>query len=184
MPAVAQLRFSEPTNNLFGPIIWGVIGLVAFGFLYTASAPKGQALHDMRAAGPDGVTAYFRSPETAIIKINRLVAAHDWIHLARYYDFSLSTISPEQLLSGAYFDGTLAAGNEGARPRPFPPGWRLLYAEPTEIEGITRVTVAPPGPQAPAPTVTQSFLLKRLPEGYRILPEDAAPRLPGPPSPP
>jgi hypothetical protein len=186
------LRLSQPSEGHLGAIIWLLIALVLFGVLYASSAPRGAALREMRAAGPDGVTAFFAAPEGAVAEINRLLDAHAWTKLARYYDFTGSAVAAQQVITGAYFAGGQPIAPETPKARPFPAGWRFLYSESTASEDIVRVTVAPPGAArpsngmaAPPPSVgeaTQSFLMRRFPEGYRIIPEDAAERLPSGPS--
>jgi hypothetical protein len=136
------------------------------------------ALREIRAAGPDGVTAYFAAPEGAVAEINRLLSAHAWTQLARYYDFTGSALAPAQVTTGAYFAGGQELAPEARKPRLFPAGWRFLYSETTSNEGIVRVTVAPPD----VGEATQSFLMRRFPEGYRIIPDDVAERLPSGPS--
>ena len=178
---MANLRLTQPNQGTFGVVIWLVTGAVLFGVLYMMSAPRGAALRELQAAGPDGVTAFFASPESAVREINALHAEHAWARLARYYDFTGSTVAKEYRISGAYFAGGLpASAGDDASERPFPPGWRFLYAEPSPAEGVVRVVVAPPGEASPE--ASKSFLMRRFPEGYRIVPEDAAERLPSGPS--
>ena len=178
------MRLHKPASGVFASFIWPAIGLVLFGFLYLGSLPRGGMLREMHTAGPDGVTAFFLSPEAAVTRINQMLDAHEWTKLARYYDFSQSAVRPDQATSGAYFAGGLAIPPEGPRERPFSPGWQFLYAEPTTTEGLARIVVARPGAAGPQPSETQSFLMERFPEGYRILPADAAARLPAGPSAP
>jgi hypothetical protein len=175
---LANLRLSQPSQGHLGAIIWLLIGSVLFGVLYATSAPRGAALREMRAAGPDGVTAFFASPEGAVAEINRLLDAHAWTQLARYYDFTESAVPPSQVTTGAYFAGGQPIGPAAPRQRPFPAGWLFLYSESTSSEGIVRITVAPPS----VGEATKSFMMRRFPEGYRIIPEDAAVRLPSGPS--
>lgn len=180
---MSNLRLTQPNQGYFGVVIWLVTGAVLFGVLYMMSAPRGAALRELSAAGPDGVTAFFASPEAAVREINVLLETHAWARLGRYYDFTGSTVPEELRKSGAYFAGGLpAAPGEPAPARPFPAGWRFLYAEPAAAEDVVRVVVAPPGIGQPASEATKSFLMRRFPEGYRIIPEDAAERLPAGPS--
>jgi hypothetical protein len=172
------MRLSQPSQGHLGALIWLLIASVLFGVLYASSAPRGTALREMRAAGPDGVTAFFAAPEAAVGEINRFLEAHAWTQLARYYDFTGSAVLPAQVTTGAYFAGGQPLAPEARKPRPFPAGWRFLYSDATSSEGIVRVTVAPPS----VGEATQSFLMRRFPEGYRIVPDDVAERLPSGPS--
>ena len=176
---MSNLRLSPPAKNLFGPLFWLFVGLGVFGWLYIESAPTGEVARNIAAAGPDGVTAYFASPEAAVLKINDLLAARDWMHLARYYDFTHSSVLPADVVSGTYFAGGLAVPPEPAIERPFPPGYRFLYSELTELEGISRVVVvgAPTNRNDPSTAAQASFFLRADPEGFRIIPADAAGRL-------
>lgn len=179
---MADLRLHKPASGSLASFIWPAVGIVLFGFLYLGALPRGGALHEMKSAGPDGVTAFFLSPEAAVTRINYMLDTHEWTKLARYYDFSQSAVVPDQTVSGAYFAGGLAVPPEGPRTRPFTPGWHYLYTEPAGSEGIVRVVVGPPAEQAAQHQPAQSFLMKRFPEGYRILPADAAAKLPSGPS--
>jgi hypothetical protein len=172
------MRLTQPSQGHLGAVIWLLIAIVLFGVLYASSAPRGAALREMRAAGPDGVTAFFATPEGAVTEINRLLTAHAWTQLARYYDFTASALAPGELTTGAYFAGGQPLGPEARKPRPFPAGWRFLYSETTANENVVRVTVAPPN----VGEATQSFLMRRFPEGHRIIPDDVAERLPNGPS--
>ena len=113
-----------------------------------------------------------------LTEINRLLTAHAWTQLARYYDFTASALAPGELTTGAYFAGGQPLGPEARKPRPFPAGWRFLYSETTANENVVRVTVAPPN----VGEATQSFLMRRFLEGHRIIPDDVAERLPNGPS--
>jgi hypothetical protein len=159
--------------------MWTLAALCVFGWLYTKSGPTGEIAHEIAAAGPDHVTAYFASPEEAVTKANALIAARDWKHLARYYDFSRSSATRTAILSGSYFNGQLTLPPEGAVERPFPAGYRFLYSEPTELDGILRVVVvgAPPAAANTANAPQASFFVRAEPEGYRIIPADAAGRI-------
>ncbi|MFO1186983.1 MAG: hypothetical protein U1E87_05755 [Alphaproteobacteria bacterium] len=179
---MSNLRLTQPNQGTFGIVIWLVTGAVLFGVLYMMSAPRGAALRELSAAGPDGVTAFFASPEAAVRETNELLETHAWERLGRYYDFTGSIVPEAQRKSGAYFAGGLPALDGEAAARPFPVGWRFLYSEPAPAEDVVRVVVAPAGTLAPKPEETKSFLMRRFPEGYRLIPEDAAERLPAGPS--
>lgn len=181
---MANLRLHKAPSGGLSGLIWLAIGLVLFGFLYLGSMPGRSVLQERARAGPDGVIAFFPTPESAVKRINQMLEQHAWSRLARYYDRSQSKVTNDQLRSGAYFAGNLAVPPEGPRLRPFPPGWRFLYAEPAHTENIVRVVVAPPGEASPEPDETQSFYLQRFPEGYRILPPDAPVLLPTTPAAP
>ena len=176
---MSSFRISPPPKSLFGTIIWILVGLCLFWWLYSKSAPHGEIAHELAAAGPDGVTAFFASPEVAVTKSNQLIARKSWSQLASYYDFTYSSVTPSQVTSGAYFDGSLAVPPESAIPRPFPPGYRYLYSEAIELAGIIRVVVsgAPPDSREPGEGPRASFFLRSEPEGYRIIPADAASRM-------
>ena len=175
---MSHLRLSRPAKSPLGPLFWLFIGACIFGWFYFKSAPSGDIARSIAAAGPDGVTAYFSSPEEAVVKINELLAARDWRRLARYYDFSMSSVPTRQVISGAYFTGGLAVPPEGAVDRPFPPGSSFLFSEPTELPMILRIVVAGPSTGAGAGGAPQaSFFLQASPDGYRIIPADAAGRL-------
>jgi hypothetical protein len=155
------------------------VGLCLFSWLYSKSSPHGEIAHELAAAGPDGVTAFFASPEVAVTKSNQMIANKSWSRLARYYDFTYSSVTPSQVTSGTYFDGSLAVPPEQAIDRPFPPGYRYLYSEPTELAGIIRVVVsgAPSNSREPSEGPQASFFLRSEPDGYRIIPADAARRI-------
>ena len=176
---MSSFRVSPPPKSVFGAIIWIFAGLCLFAWLYSKSAPHGEIARELAAAGPDGVTAFFASPEAAVTKSNQLIAKKNWTRLARYYDFTYSSVTPSQITTGAYFDGSLAVPPEQAIPRPFPPGYRFLFSEPTELSGITRVVVsgAPPNAADPNQGPQASFFVRSEPNGYRIIPADAAARL-------
>jgi len=176
---MSVFRLSPPPKSLFSTIIWAFVILCVFVWLYAKSAPHGEIADELHAAGPDGVTAFFASPETAVTRCNQMLSDHDWTHLARYYDFTYSTVLSNQVTSGAYFNGTLAVAPEGAIERPFPPGYHYLYTEPTELSGIIRVVVSgAPGKARPTASAPEaSFFMRAEPQGYRIIPADAAGRL-------
>lgn len=176
---MSSFRVTPPPRSLFGTIIWIFAGLCLFAWLYAKSAPHGEIAHELKAAGPDGVTAFFTSPEAAVIKSNQMIAKRSWVQLARYYDFTYSSVTRNQISSGAYFGGGLAVPPEGAMPRPFPQGYHFLYTEPTALAGIVRVVVsgAPQRSRQPADGPQASFFMHAEPQGYRIIPADAAGRL-------
>ena len=174
---MSSFRLSPPPKSVFGAIIWIFVGLCVFGWLYSKSAPHGEIAHELRAAGPDGVTAFFASPEAAVVEANQMMATQSWTRLARYYDFTYSTVTPDQISSGAYFDGRLAVPPEGALKRPFPVGYHYLYTEPTELSGVTRVIVSGAPAREPGKGPDASFFVRAEPEGYRIIPADAAGRM-------
>ena len=176
---MSSFRLSPPPKSLFGTIIWIFVGLSLFAWLYSESSPRGEIEHELRAAGPGGVTAFFASPEAAVIKSNEMLAKLSWTRLARYYDFTYSSVTRAQISSGAYFDGSLAVPPEGAINRPFPAGYHYLYAEPTELVGIIRVVVSDPpsGARNPGQAPEAGFFMRAEPEGYRIIPADAAGRM-------
>lgn len=169
---MANLDLRRAGKGLFGPLLWAVIAAALFGFLWTRAGPPPVIAEQMRAAGPDGATAYFRSPEAAVAQINQLLAERNWMRLARYYDFTGSAVTPREITSGSYFLGEVAVPPEPAGPRPFPQGYRFLYAEASELPGIVRVVVTARavGEAAEAGTDETSFLMARSPEGYRIVP--------------
>ena len=176
---MSSFRVSPPPKSLFGTIIWIFAGLCLFAWLYSKSAPHGEIAHELAAAGPDGVTAFFASPEEAVVKSNKMIAKKTWTQLARYYDFTYSSATPSQITSGTYFDGSLAVPPEQAIPRPFPSGYRFLYSEPTDLSGVIRVVVsgAPENSRDPNQGPQASFFMRSEPEGYRIIPADAAGRM-------
>jgi hypothetical protein len=176
---LSNLRLSPPARSLFGPLFWLFVGLCIFGWLCLKSGPTGEAARAIAAAGPDGVTAYFVSPESAVPRINDLLAARAWTQLARYYDFTHSSVRLAEIVSGVYFAGGLAVAPESAIERPFPPGYRFFSSEPTELDGILRVIVvgAPPKREDASTAPQASFFLRADPEGYRIIPADAAGRM-------
>ena len=176
---MSSFRLSPPPKSLFGTIIWIFVGVCVFAWLYTKSTPHGEITHELSAAGPDGVTAFFASPEAAVIKSSKMIANKSWSRLARYYDFTYSSVTPSQATSGAYFDGSLPVPPEQAIDRPFPPGYHYLYSEPTELPGIVRVVVsgAPANARDPNEGPQASFFLRAEPNGYRIIPADAAARM-------
>jgi len=154
---MSSFRVSPPPKSIFGTIIWIFAGLCLFAWLYSRSAPHGEIARELEAAGPDGVTAFFTSPEAAVMKANQMIAKKNWTHLARYYDFTYSSATPSQITSGAYFDGSLAVPPERAIPRPFPSGYRFLYSEPTELPGIIRVVVTGAPDNAGSPAAPESL---------------------------
>ena len=176
---MSSFRISPPPKSLFGTIIWIFAGLCLFAWLYSKSAPRGEIQHELAAAGPDGVTAFFSSPEAAVAKVNQMIAKKNWTQLGRYYDFSYSSVRAEQVTTGAYFDGSLPVPPEQAIARPFPQGYRYLYSEPTELNGVVRVVVsgAPMNARDPNQGPQASFFMRSEPEGYRIIPADAAGRM-------
>lgn len=176
---MSSFRLSPPPKSLFGSIIWIFVGLCLFAWLYTKSSPHGEIAHELAAEGPDGVTAFFASPEAAVIKSNEMIEKKRWSRLARYYDFAHSSVTAKQAMSGAYFDGELAVPPETAVERPFPPGYHYLYSEPTELAGIIRVVVsgAPTDARDPGQGPQASFFMRASPDGYRIIPADAASRI-------
>ncbi len=174
---MSSFRLSPQPRSLFGTIVWIFVGLCLFAWLYSKSAPHGEIARELRAAGPDGVTAFFASPEAAVIKSNQMMAKRSWEQLARYYDFTYSSVTPEQISSGAYFNGSLAVPPEGAIKRPFPVGYHYLDSEPTELSGIIRIVVSGAPANEPKQGPRASFFMRAEPEGYRIIPADAAGRM-------
>jgi hypothetical protein len=175
---LSNFRLSQPAKGL-GPAFWLFVALCLFGVFYAASRPSGEVARQIAAAGPGGVTAYFSSPQAAVMRINQLLVAHDWVRLAHYYDFTLSSVLPGQATSGEYFIGHLAVPPEGAIERPFPAGYHFVDSQPTELPLIFRIVVAgvPPKSSDPASAPQASFFLRASPDGYRIIPADAAGRL-------
>ncbi len=182
---MAELRFQRSAPSVFGGLIWLLIGMVLFALLYLGSMPRGEALRALRTAGPDGVTAFFPSPEAAVIRINRMLDAHEWTKLARYYDFSQSVVTRRPGDVRRLFRRRPSRSRPRDRGRGrFRPGGIISTRSRPAAEGVVRIVVAAPGVVDPAPEETQSFVMERSAEGYRIVPPDAATHAAGPPSAP
>jgi hypothetical protein len=166
-------RLSHRPRSLFGTLVWLTLGVVLFVWLYSVSGPPSDIARQMAAAGPGGVTTYFASPEAAVHEINAMLGAHEWKKLARYYDLSESDVPEGDLVSGIYFTGSAPE----AKAHPFPPGYVFVSSEPSGLDLVRRIIVAKSLNGSADPSSETSFLMQRSPEGYRIIPEDAAQRL-------
>jgi hypothetical protein len=174
---LSKLRLSHRPRSLFGTAVWLILGVVLFAWLYSISGPPKDVALQMAAAGPNGATSYFASPETAVREINAMLGAHEWRRLALYYDLSDSDVTERDLLNGTYFAGTTPGGGGKAMPHPFPAGYVFVSSLPTELNLMRRIIVAKSLNGTADPSAQTSFFMRRSPDGYRIIPEDAAERL-------
>ena len=178
---MADYRLAKP-RPLFGSLFWIVLGVSVFTWLYFLSRPTPDMQHQMATAGPDGVTSYFESPEASVARINDLLAARDWKQLARYYDLSQSAVAPASLTSGSYFSGNSMTGVVEDTQHPFPPGYHFVYSEQTAADNLCEVGVEAPtttNAKPPRSSPRANYFLFAEPEGYRLIPEDAAAKLGG-----
>lgn len=119
----------------------------------------------------------FPDPESAVERVNALLAAEDWETLAEYYDLAGSELTREDVARWEWFE---AGGRPVADPRgrtgphhPFPRGATYRERE-VDDSGVCRVTVElPPGLADPhgGPAV-RTFALVRHDAGWRLLAPD------------
>lgn len=119
--------------------------------------------------------AYFKTPETAVRRINRLMDEKDWPQLAQFYDLSGSDIDVSDLQNGLFFYDATPGGHASGIDRylhPFAPGASLLAVRMSAIADVFEVDVELEIDQGdgPAQSLIQTFYLVRNPEGYRLLP--------------
>ncbi|TNE42577.1 MAG: hypothetical protein EP347_00780 [Alphaproteobacteria bacterium] len=157
--------------------IFGILGSLAFAFL--------MVIYLFRGFGPDETgalfrdadrlpTRYFSTPESAVRRINTILATLDWRELAQYYELEGSDISKKQLLDGSFF---LNDPDRLSDPRnflhPFPPGARFYGSRQLDGSDIFEVDVLweMDAPWAKGQKHLTTFHLTRSPEGYRLLPD-------------
>ena len=129
--------------------------------------------------------AYFKTPETAVRRINRLMDEKDWPRLAQFYDLSGSGVDVSDLQNGSFFYDETRGGHASGIDRyahPFAPGASLLAVRASEIADVFEIDVELEIDQGDgsAQSLIQTFYLVRDPEGYRVLPQ--APEPEGDPS--
>ncbi|MHC4579266.1 MAG: hypothetical protein ACYTFD_20215 [Planctomycetota bacterium] len=127
---------------------------------------------------------YFDDPPSAVPAITKLLEAKDWQTLARYYDLEGSNLERADLESGAFFYTDQRP--ESAHPagfwrykHPFAPGFTYLESRDLEPVGLVEVVVAieiDQGAGSPPQRGLESFLMRRSPAGYQILPGEAPTR--------
>lgn len=93
-----------------------------------------------------------------------------------YYDLTGSGITPAHIHSGDYIEARVSLPGHPPQRQPFPPDRRFLFWEPAAAPNIIRVVVGLPNAAitGEATGSETSFLMRRAPEGYRLVPEDAA----------
>ncbi|TNE58280.1 MAG: hypothetical protein EP340_05850 [Alphaproteobacteria bacterium] len=157
--------------------IFGILGSLAFAFL--------MVIYLFRGFGPDETGALFReattlpthfftTPETAVRRINTILAANDWRQLSQYYELDGTDISKTELETGQFFIGDAQRLSD---PRnylhPFPPGAQFYGVRQLEGSDIFEVDVLweMDVPWAKKQKHVTRFHMKRFPEGYRLLPD-------------
>lgn len=157
--------------------IFGILGGLAFLSLMVVYLFRGFGPDETGALFRDTAplpTNYFSTPESAVRRINVLLAEQDWRQLTQYYDLDESDISRKQLLDGGFF---LSQQADLTDPRnylhPFPPGAsfyasrRLGDSDHFEVDVLWLMDT----PWVKGQQYLTTFHLKRFPEGYRLLPD-------------
>ena len=168
-----------------------VLSIALFGTLLVIYLFRGFSADDPGAVYRPYVApvpqAYFKTPETAVKRINRLIDEKDWPRLARFYDLSGSDVDVSDLQNGSFFydetpgfyDETRGGHASGIDRylHPFAPGASLLEVRMSAIADVFEVDVEFEVDQGdgPAQSLIQTFYLVRNPEGYRLLPRAPEP---------
>jgi hypothetical protein len=118
--------------------------------------------------------SYFKTPATAVTKVDAILATQDWPTLTQYYELEGSGVDIARLVDGSFFfSGTGEGAQEDLRNylHPFPPGARLYEARPLGVDDRFEVDVVwkMDLPWAKDQEHLTTFVLRRYPEGYRIL---------------
>jgi hypothetical protein len=121
---------------------------------------------------------YFSSPEESVKVISMLLISEDWTTLSSYYYLADSNRDLlDSLLSGDYFirkdmPETAHPGGFWKYRHPFPPGFTYFSHEQlTEDRIKVNLVINIDQGDGMVQTGKASFLLKKFPEGYKILPE-------------
>jgi hypothetical protein len=124
---------------------------------------------------------YFSTAEQAVEVAGKLLAAHDWSTLARYYDLSLTPqVQRDALLDGRFFfeatTSRTAPGTSMPWRQPFAPGAKFTAAKPVGdpndlpcIWTLTTTLTVEQGGGQDRPVVRETRLL-RTEKGFQLLP--------------
>ena len=158
-------------------IVVGLVGLVALTVLsFLPGFLLDQRSYEDESTGTPGPLSYFKTPQTAISTISRLLEERDWKKLSQFYDQRDNSVDYQTLLEGSYF--RIDSENR-ALVRPFPPEYQYLEIIGTEFEDVYEVVVGKMTEDNERGAL-QFFYLKHYPEGYRILPNRPSHATPDP----
>ncbi len=156
-----------------------VLSIALFGTLLVVYLFRGFGEDDTGAVYRTQIVpvpqAYFKTPETAVRRINRLMDEKDWPRLAQFYDLSGSGVDVSDLQNGLFFYDETRGGHASGVDRylhPFAPGASLLEVRTSESTDVFEIDVELEIDQGDgaAQSLIQTFYLMRNPEGYRVLP--------------
>lgn len=157
-----------------------VVGLAALLALTVLSFLPGflpdQRSYEDESFGTVGSISYFKTPQTAVSTISKLLEERDWKKLSQFYDQKDKSTDYQTLLEGSYF--RIDSENQ-ALVRPFPSEYQYLEIIGTEFEDVYEVVVGKMTEDNERGAL-QFFYLKRYPEGYRILPNRPSHATPDP----
>jgi hypothetical protein len=151
-----------------------LFGTLLVVYLFRGFGPNGEGLLYREPQRPVA-QAYFKTPESAVKRINRLLSDSDWEQLAKFYDLEGSRIDRRELLDGSFFYDENRGGHGSGVDRylhPFWPGSGLLEIRPSDVDDVFEVDVELKIDQGAGSeqSMIRTVYLRRYPEGYRLLP--------------
>ena len=104
----------KPLLGIFSAILVGTLIML---YLFRGFGP-GETGALFRSKELPIPVSYFKTPATAVTKINAILAAQDWVTLAQYYELDRSGVNIARLADGSFF---FSGAGEGAVKRKHPP---------------------------------------------------------------
>lgn len=148
-----------------------------------AEGENGEVGDAIFSYAPDDM-AYFKDPEQAVDLITTMLKSNAWEELSSYYDLSGTNIDKDSLISGDFF--IRKKRPEVAHPagfwrykEPFSPGFTYLSHEtlPNEIVNVV-VGIDIDEGDGMVQSGLDSFPLRKLSNGYQLLPKELNPTSP------